>query len=95
MAEQASSGTVAGPGDTGGTGLDAEIGVQLGPAHTHDAHHGRRSSWIAVSVIIVGFIVGGVAMVPHPRWWLIWVGTGIVVVGGIIATATNIFNDWY
>ena len=92
MAEQASSGTVAGPGDTG---LDAEIGVQLGPAHTPEAHHGRRSSWIAVSIIIIGFIVGGVAMIPHPRWWLIWIGTGIVVVGGIIATATNIFNDWY
>jgi hypothetical protein len=95
VAEQASSGTVAGPGDTGGTGLDAEVGVQLGPAHTHDAHHGRRSSWTAVSVIIIGFIVGGVAMVPHPRWWLIWIGTGIVVVGGIMATATRIFDDWY
>ena len=95
MAEQASSGIVQDAGNTGGTGLDAEIGVQLGPEHTHDAFHGRRSSWIAVSVIIVGFIVGGVAMIPHPRWWLIWIGTGIVVVGGIIATATNIFNDWY
>jgi len=95
VTEQASSGTMAGTGDTGGHGLDAEIGVQLGPAHTPEAHHGRRSSWIAVSIIIVGFIVGGVAMVPHPRWWLIWVGTGIVVVGGIIATATHIFDDWY
>jgi hypothetical protein len=86
---------VAGPGDTGGTGLDAEIGVQLGLAHTPDAHHGRRSSWVAVSIVVVGFIVGGVAMVPHPKWWLFWVGTGIVVVGGIIATATRIFDDWY
>jgi hypothetical protein len=98
VAEQATSGTVAGPGDTGGTGdgqLDAEVGVQLGPAHTPDAHHGRRSSWVAVSVIIVGFTVGGVAMVPHPRWWLFWVGTGIVVIGAIMATATRIFDDWY
>ncbi len=98
MAEQATSGTVAGPGDTGGHGdggLDAEAGARLGPAHTPDAHHGRRSSWVAVSIIIVGFIVGGVAMVPHPRWWLFWVGTGIVVVGAIMATATRIFDDWY
>ncbi|MGD0608649.1 MAG: HGxxPAAW family protein [Streptosporangiaceae bacterium] len=98
MAEQASSGTVAGPGDTGDTGdggLDAEVGVQFGPAHTPDAHHGRRSSWVAVSIIIVGFVVGGIAMVPHPKWWLVWVGTGIVVLGAIMATATRIFDDWY
>jgi hypothetical protein len=95
VAEQATSGTVTGPGDTGGTGLDAEVGVQFGPAHTPDAHHGRRSSWVAVSIIIVGFIVGGVAMVPHPKWWLFWVGTGIVVLGAIMASATRIFDDWY
>jgi hypothetical protein len=95
VTEQASSGTVQDTGDTGGTGLDAEIGVQLGPEHTHDAFHGRRSSWIAVSIIIIGFIVGGAAMIPHPIWWLIWVGAGIVAVGGIIATFTRIFDDWY
>jgi hypothetical protein len=92
VAEQASSGTVTGMGDTGGHGLDAAIG---GSAHPTAGHHGRRSSWVAVSVIIVGFIVGGVAMVPHPKWWLFWVGTGIVVIGGIMATATRIFDDWY
>ena len=95
MAEQASSGTVTGTGDTGEHGLDAAIGGPLGSGHAPEGHHGRRSSWIAVSVIIVGFVVGGVAMIPHPRWWLIWIGTGIVVVGGIIATATRIFDDWY
>ena len=95
MAEQASSGTVADTGDTGEHGLDAEIGVQLGPAHTPDAHHGRRSSWVAVSIIIIGFIVGGAAMIPHPIWWLFWTGAGIVVIGGIMAAATRIFDDWY
>ena len=95
MTEQASSGTVQGTGDTKGTGLDAEIGVQVGPEHAHDAFHGRRSSWIAVSIIIIGFIVGGAAMIPHPIWWLIWVGAGIVAVGGIIAAFTRIFDDWY
>jgi hypothetical protein len=34
-------------------------------------------------------------MIPHPIWWLIWVGAGIVAVGGIIATFTRIFDDWY
>jgi hypothetical protein len=30
-----------------------------------------------------------------PTWWAFWVGVGLVVVGGLIALATNIFEDWY
>ncbi len=100
MAEQASSGTVADAGqgaseataNTGTHGLDSVVGPS--PKH-HDAHHGRPASWVAVSIIIVGFIVGGIAMVPHPKWWLFWTGTGIVVIGAILATTTRIFDDWY
>ena len=63
MTEQAASGTVAdAAGNTGAHGLDAQTGVSYG----HEAHHGRPASWVAVSIIIVGFIVGGIAMVPHP-----------------------------
>jgi hypothetical protein len=92
VAEQASSGTVTGAdADTGTNGLD----LLPGASHDQDGHHGRRSSWVAVSVIIIGFVVGGVAMVPEPRWWLFWVGTGIVVVGAIMATVGHIFDDWY
>ncbi len=92
MTEQGSSGTMAeAAGDTGAHALD----VQTGLPQVHHAQHGRRSSWVAVSIIIVGFVVGGVAMVPHPRWWLVWVGAGIVIVGGLIAAATRIFDDWY
>jgi hypothetical protein len=78
--------------DTGARGLDSVIGPS---PKEHDAHHGRPASWVAVSIIIVGFIVGGVAMVPHPKWWLFWTGAGIVVIGAILATTTRIFDDWY
>jgi hypothetical protein len=92
VAEQASSGTMAdAAGDTGARGLDAHTGMPLG----HEAHHGRPASWVAVSIIIVGFTVSGVAMVPRPTWWIFWLGGGIVVIGGIMATATRIFDDWY
>ena len=50
---------------------------------------------MASVIIIVGFIVGGIAMVPHPHWWLFWTGAGIVVIGGIYAAAIKIFDDWY
>ena len=92
MAEQASSGTVTGAeADTGTNGID----LLPGASHDPEAHHGRRSSWMAVSVIIVGFVVSGVAMVPEPKWLFFWIGAGIVVVGAIMATATHIFDDWY
>ena len=58
-----------------------------------NSHAGRGSSWLAVIVIWIGFGVGGVAMVPSPKWWLFWIGVGIVAVGAIIATAVRIFDD--
>jgi hypothetical protein len=92
VAEQASSGTVSGTeADTGTNGIDLLPGV----ARDHQAHHGRPASWVAVSIIVVGFIVSGVAMVPRPTWWIFWLGGGIVVIGGIMAAAAHIFDDWY
>jgi hypothetical protein len=58
-------------------------------------NHGRPVSWIAVTIIVAGFLVGGLGMVFGPTWWLAWLGGGIVIVGGILALATGIFNDWY
>jgi hypothetical protein len=89
VGEQPTSGTIT--GNTGARGLDAQTGL----SHEHEAHHGRPASWVAVSIIIVGFIVGGVAMVPHPKWWMFWVGAGIVVIGGIMALSSHILDDWY
>jgi hypothetical protein len=65
-----------------------------GPAHEH-VHHGRTSSWVAIAVIVIGFAIGGAALPAGPVWWLFWLGTGIVVVGGIMALSTRILDDWY
>jgi hypothetical protein len=65
---------------------------QIGP---FPSYHGRRVSWIAVSIMVVGFIVGGLALVYGPTWWVFWLGCSIAVVGLLTAIATNIFDDWY
>ena len=91
MADQAAPGTMAETGDTGARGLDA----QIAPSYVHEAHHGRPASWVAVSIIIVGFIIGGIALTVGPTWWLFWVGAGIVVLGGLMGAAVHIFDDWY
>ncbi len=89
MTEQPASGTMA--GDIGAHGLDAQTGMSYG----HEAHHGRPASWVAVSIIVIGFVVGGIALPIGPTWWLFWVGVAIVVIGGVIAAAIRIMDDWY
>jgi len=91
VADQAAPGTMAETGDTGARGLDARIG----PSYVHEAHHGRPASWVAVSIIIVGSIVGGIALPIGPTWWLFWLGAGIVVLGALVGAAVHIFDDWY
>jgi len=92
VTEQTASGTMAdAAGNTGAHGLDAQTGVP----YEHEGHHGRPASWVAVSIIIIGFTVSGVAMVIGPSWWLFWTGAGIVVIGGIMALSAHILDDWY
>ncbi len=87
MAEQA-SGTVE---ETGATGLPVH-----GTGHALEHNPGKPMSWVAVAVITVGFIVGGVAMVPHPTWWAFWLGVGIAVVGCLMTAFAKTFtDDWY
>ena len=89
MTEQPASGTVV--GNTGAHGLDA----QTGQTWEHEEYHGRRVSWVAVTLIIAGFIIGGIALPIGPTWVLFWIGAAIVVVGVIFAASIRIMDDWY
>jgi fatty acid desaturase len=90
MADQLGSGMAAGHSAEGGQLSPVTAG---GPAT--ETHHGRRVSWVAVSLIMAGFLVGGLGLILGPAWWLFWVGVGLSVVGGLLALATDIFADWY
>ncbi len=59
------------------------------------AFHGRAVSWTAVVIVTIAFIIGGFALVVGPTWWLFWVSAALAAVGGMLALATNIFEDWY
>jgi len=59
------------------------------------SHRGRPTSWVAVAIIITGFIVGGIAMVAGPVWWLFLTGAAIIATGGVFALSWRIFDDWY
>jgi hypothetical protein len=60
---------------------------------SHGSHAGRPSSWVAVSIIFAGFLVGGVALCIGPAWVLFWVGAAIVVVGFVVGGMVHIFSD--
>ena len=89
MTEQPASGAVV--GDTGAHGLDA----QTGQSYEHEEYHGRPVSWVVTVLVVIGFILGGIALCIGPSWVLFWVGAGIVVLAGIMGAAVRIFDDWY
>ena len=60
-----------------------------------DKHHGRPTSWSVTAMVIVGFVLGGIALCIGPSWVMFWVGAGIVVLGVIVGWAVRIFDDWY
>ncbi|GHH70965.1 hypothetical protein GCM10017673_23550 [Streptosporangium violaceochromogenes] len=57
------------------------------------SHGGSPKSWLAVTIILLGFTLGGVALCAGPNWLFFWVGAGIAAVGGVIALAVDIFSD--
>ncbi|GGM95226.1 hypothetical protein GCM10010106_49970 [Thermopolyspora flexuosa] len=60
----------------------------------NQSHAGRLKSWIAVSVIFVGFLIGGYALTAGPNWGLFWIGgIGLCVVGGIMALVFDVYSD--
>lgn len=78
--------------------LDDEHPVTLLPGVPHaEAHNpGRPISWVCVTIVVIGFVIGGVAFIPHPTWWAVWVGGGVAAVGFIMLVFTNAVNeDWY
>ena len=49
------------------------------------SHHGSTpAAWTAVVISLVGFTVGGVAMVIGPNWPVFWVGAALVVVSPLV-----------
>lgn len=57
------------------------------------SHAGRAKSWVAVTVIFIGFAVGGVALCVGPNWPMFWGGAAVVLLGGVVAFLVDIMTD--
>jgi len=100
MSNQVEPGTIgsaaAGPGPAGLAQQTAYVPQTPGTRVSYPPpFHGRTVSWFAVSLVMAGFLCGGLGLVFGPTWWPFWLGLGMSVLGGLIALATNIFDDWY
>lgn len=56
------------------------------------AHHGSTpAAWTAVMIALVGFAVGGIALLIGPSWPTFWVGMALLplslVVGKVMSAA--------
>jgi hypothetical protein len=90
------AGAAVGPGPAGLAEKAAYVPQTPGtPVAYPPSFHGRPVSWVAVTLVMVGFLAGGLGLVLHTTWWLFWVGAGLAVVGFLVALATNIMDDWY
>jgi hypothetical protein len=101
MAEQVdpgpAGGAVASSGSLGASASTepAPFVSQIPGTPVHFPHFsGRPVSWVAVSMILVGFVAGGLALV-FGIWWLFWVSLGFAALGALVALSTGIFDDWY
>jgi hypothetical protein len=89
VAEHAATSTVEGPGGTAARPVVAA-------AHEEEHYNGKPISWVGVLITCLGFIVGGVAFIPHPVWWLFWIGVGVAVIGLLVMLFAKTFSeDWY
>jgi hypothetical protein len=86
VAEQA-TGTVEGTGTAGA----------LAHGSSHLEHNpGRPISWVGTIIVIIGFIIGGIAFIPKPDWLIFWIGTGVAIVGCLILLFSKAMStDWY
>jgi hypothetical protein len=52
----------------------------------------RPIAWVMVAIIVIGSIVGGVALIVALPW-LFYVGAGIIVFGAILGWATHALRE--
>lgn len=48
-----------------------------------DNHGNTPAAWTAVTIVFVGFVVGGIAL-PLQAPWLFFVGVGLIVLGVVV-----------
>lgn len=48
-------------------------------------HGSSPAAWTAVVICLIGFTVGGVALLMGPNWVLFWIGVGLTLGSAVVA----------
>lgn len=49
------------------------------------AHHGNTpAAWTGVTIMLIGWVVGGIGLVTGPSWVLFWIGIALQPIGIIV-----------
>lgn len=56
-------------------------------------HRGKWSSWVSVTLMLIGSIVIGVALTLGPSWTLLIVGGALIAVGVLIGLIFDLMGD--
>jgi hypothetical protein len=84
-----------GSAGTGGDQVAPFVSQVPGTPVSFPTFHGRPISWVSVSLIMIAFLIGGLALATGPIWWLFWASLGLAVVGLLMCAGIGIFDDWY
>jgi hypothetical protein len=57
--------------------------VAAGEEAPHDQHGNSPAAWTAVTIVLIAFTVGAIAMVLGPNWVLFWISVAIAVLGAL------------
>ena len=48
-----------------------------------DLHGNSPAAWTAVTIVLIAFTIGAIAMVLGPNWVLFWISVAIAVLGAL------------
>jgi hypothetical protein len=61
----------------------ADQPVTQASEEAHDLHGNSPAAWTAVTIVLIAFTVGAIAMVLGPNWVLFWISVAIALVGAL------------
>ena len=61
----------------------ADQATRVSEEAPHDLHGNSPAAWTAVTIVLIAFTVGAIAMVLGPNWVLFWISVAIAVLGAL------------
>jgi hypothetical protein len=60
--------------------------------HAGGRHGSTPAAWTAVTIVLVAFTLGAVAMVLGPNWLLFWISVGLAFAGGLVGKVMQLLG---